>query len=497
MFACRPASLAPRPPRPALPACSRGVGGLLRVWGLLLLAAGPLAAQTPSASPIGTGILVDGIHANDLVTESLQPEVYNYHATCGSRRSFDYLQAQGVEVTRVTEGRLTPELLASRRLLFLNLVSAERPPFLVSEITAIREFVQAGGSLLVITDHSNCYYHTHVLGPLFAELDLASFTDTVCDVHPNTLDNGNAWLSITRFRTHPVTEGLRRLGIQTGGRVDPRFAVALSSEQAWADRWATDAFGHANAPGFYGNFRREADEASGPLGVALARDFGRGRIVVLGDQNMIGDTFLHYADNYRLWLNALAWLLDQPALRDAEAYCRWRQPRIVMYEPVGHPEFGCNEPSGLYYAYALVSRYWWTFASDRWVEPADLLVVGYNQDILPPEDVAAVVRHLRRGRNLLILNTESQLLWDELGLLSQVFQAMALEKSAPQVRDGKSVWELPGGGAIHLVGPDALLDNGLLAPPMQEPTEAQRQQEQRLLAAIRDALPPTTTPRPQ
>lgn len=474
--------------------------GLVRLVGFILawLAATGLWAQqgrrplaVEAAPPRqAEGILIDGIHAHDLTTVSLGPRIYDYHETCGSRRSFDYLRAQGVRCTRVTEGPLTSELLSHYRLLFINLISAERPPFLVPEILAIRDFVAGGGSLLVIVDHSNCYYHAHHLMPLFAELQTAVFTDTACDVPPNTLDHGNAWLSISRFRPHPVTEGLQRLGMQTGGRVDPRYAVALTSSKGWADRWSTDAFGHENSPGFYGNFQRDADEPAGPMGVVLARNFGRGRMVVISDQNMIGDTFLHYADNYRLWLNSVAWLLEDPKLKDAEAYCRWRQPRIVLYEPAGHPEFACNECDGLYFAFVLASRYWWTFASNRWPEPCDLLVVGYNNYVLPPEDLAAMVRHLRSGRNLLILNSESALLWDELGVVSQVLTALGIEKPAEKKQEGKLILELPGCGSIQLLGPDTVLDNGRLASAIKAPTKSQRQYGQMLLDAIHASLSP-------
>ena len=79
------------------------------------------------------------------------------------------VEAVGAGHERVAAGRLTPERLAAHKLLFVNLVSAEREPFLVSEILAIRSFIEQGGSLLVITDHSNCYYHTYRLKPLFEQ----------------------------------------------------------------------------------------------------------------------------------------------------------------------------------------------------------------------------------------------------------------------------------------------------------------------------------------
>jgi hypothetical protein len=457
----------------------------LRLLGSVLLAV--VALLSAAVADAGEGILIDGIHANDLSTVGLGPEVFEYHQTCGCRRSFEYLRAQGIRCDRATVGPLTSEQLAKYRLLFINLVSAERPPFLVSEIAAIRSFVEEGGSLLVVVDHSNCYYHTHRLKPLLAELDVESFYDSACEESTDLLGSGNGWIAITRFKTHPVTEGLQRLGMQTGGRVDPRFAVAWTSDRAWADAWSTEMFGHANGPGFYGNFSRDTGEASGPLGVVLAKTLGKGRIVLIADQNMIGESFLHYADNYRLWLNAVAWLLDDARLRDADAYQRWRTPRVVLYEPPDHPEFGRTEPDGAYLALVLLSRYWWTFAGDRWAEPCDLVVFAYDQCLLAEESVAAVVRHLKSGRNVLILNAEGQLLWEESSVVGQVLKALDLSPVKRQA-DGRLILDLPGCGSIHILGPDTVLDNGVLGPPTQAPDATQQEHDKRLLDAVREAL---------
>ncbi len=449
-----------------------------------------MALGMPAAAlAVGNGILIDGIHANDLSTVGLYPGVYEYHQTCGCRRWFDYLGAQGVHYDRVDQGSLTPELLSRYRMLFINLVSAERRPFLVSEIAAIRSFVHDGGSLLVVMDHSNAYFHAYRLMPLLKELDIEAQTDTTCEEPPHMLAGGNGWISITRFKPHPVTEGLQRVGMQSGGRVDPRFAVAVTSDRAWADRWYSGIFGEKNGAGYCGNFKRDPDEDSGPLGVVLAKDFGRGRIVIVADQNMIGETFLHYADNYRLWLNIMAWLLDDAKLRDARAYQMWRKPRIVLYEPSAHPEFSRSDIDGLYRAFALLTRYWWTFAGDRWAEPCDLLVFAYNQCPLSPEHAEAVAKHLRGGRNVLILNAESQLLDDSSGVVVQAERALGIDQAKSHEENGKLVYELPGCGRIYVLGPNTVLDNGVLAMPTDAPTEAQKQHEQLLLDAVRQTLP--------
>ena len=458
----------------------RILGGPLRAVAAVWLAVG---------SPLwAADVLIDGIHANDLTTVGLGPEVFEYHKTTGYRRLFEYLRSRGVVCDRVTEGRLDAQRLARCRLLFINLVSAERPPFLVSEIAAIRSFVHEGGSLLVITDHSNCYFHAHRLQPLFAELDLQSFTSTACDEPPHLLGNGKGWITVTRFKPHPVTAGLKCLALQTSGCVDPRFAVATTSPRSWADAWSTGLYGEENAPGFCGNFSRDPGEPPGPLGVVLARQLGRGRIVVVADQNMLGDCFANYADNCQLWLNAVAWLLGRESLGRVQPYLEWRSPRILCYEPYDHPAFGMPDSDGCYNAWVLLSRSWWTFANDRVSDPWDLLVFAFNDGELPAKAASAVAAHLARGKNVLVLNAHGDALDDASGVVGQVLKAAGVARPERRVQAGKLIFQLPAAGAIHVLGPDRLLDNWVLPPPIRPPTAAEKPRIEELLGAVRDAL---------
>jgi hypothetical protein len=57
----------------------------------------------------------------------------------------------------------------------------------VSEIRAIRSYVAEGGSLFIITDHSNSYFHAHHLQPLLTCLGIRTSTSTACEEPPRTL----------------------------------------------------------------------------------------------------------------------------------------------------------------------------------------------------------------------------------------------------------------------------------------------------------------------
>ncbi len=461
-------------------------------------------------------ILIDKVHANDYSHVGLQKDRYDYHEQSGFRLAFDYLRSQGVKTANHTEGRLDGEKLAGHRLLFINLVSAERPPFLVSEIRAIVAFVRSGGSLFIITDHSNAYFHAYRLAPLLDEFGIEVPTDTACDVAPHTLGSGNGWILIEDFSKHPLTEGLRRIAFQTGGLVDERFAVARTSPQSWADAWQTTAYAESNAMGFFGNFARDEGERSGPLGVVLAKEFdqefgqecGRGRIVIVGDQNIFSDICIDYADNYRLWINAIAWLLHEPAKResgntagqtggnagghadentdgntednpvaatfpglsDPAAYRAFRKPRILLAEDFGIGAFGTDDRYGCYHLMSLMRRDYSLLADDRYEEPYDLVVLPNGHLEMNAAIVDLLVGHLRRGKAVLALHTSTQVTTEPKSVLMRVVRKMGVQTPRFQrIDDIRSVAAIPGAGSIYLFPPEFPLFNNMLPSPSTKP----------------------------
>lgn len=452
-------------------------------------AAHPLEGRAP--------ILVDSIHAHNYLKTGLEPGNYNYHSLYAYRRAFESLADRGFAYEEATDGQIDAARLAGRKMLFLNLVSADRPPFLMPEIAAIRDFVAGGGGLFVVTDHSNCYFHAHVLRPLFTELGLVTHTDTACEVPPHILGRGNGWITISRFEPHPVTRGLHEIAMQSGGRVDRRWAVALTSDEAWADRWQTEDYGHGDFPGYYGNWEQDPDEEAGPLGIVAAKDFGRGRIVVTADQNMLGDVFLNYADNYRLWLNSAAWLLGEPSMADAKPYIARRSPRVLLFEDYENALFGGSHDIGYHHALVLISRHYWTFTTSRLadVEQPDLIVFALDDPTLSPESSAAAAVHLLRGRHILVLDNQPG---DPLAtkLVKAISAALPEGRKLRLVEDTLEVTklELPGGGQIRLLNSPARFDNYCLETPIDPPRPGQEARAKELLQHFQDLLPKAGSP---
>ncbi len=454
---------------------------------------------TPLVAPIANAprILIDSIHAHNSIEHGLEPGVYEYHQTAGYCTAIGYLRARGIGCDEIKSGSLDPATLAKYKMLFINLVSADLPPYSVPEIAAIKSFVESGGSLLVIVDHTNCYFHAYKLGPLMQELGIELHTDSACDKAPRTLGSSCTWITITNFKPHPITQGLQVIAMQTGGTVDDRYAIATTSEAAWADNWSVHPYSADDNPGMFGNGKFDPGERTGKLGVVLARELGKGKIVVVGDQNMLSDNFIRYAENYKLWLNTVAWLMDggDPAsaagwasLRDPRAFVQWKSPRILCCENYENSSFGATDPNQFFYFYSYLLRSRWTFASDDLSGEADLMILGGDQPRLAPAKLDALIAHLRAGRNILMLQSTGFAAVTGDGVTGQLKAKLGkpqiLETSKTLVATYPQV-----SGRIVLMRDSELLQNGRFSAPTVAPDAAQKGRETIVEAIIEAMLP--------
>jgi hypothetical protein len=462
---------------------ARSTGGVAL---LSLLWASAICGCASPAAPCPGRVLIDSIHAhNALKPATSEAQAYDYHHVNAIRRALLYLKARGVGLDEVTTGRLEPALLAKYRMLFVNLVSGDLPPFMVAEINAIRDYVHGGGSLLLITDHTNCYYHAWKLAPLLEELGIEVTLEMACEGDADQLGRGggNGWIAVRRFARHPVTDSLRWIAFQSGGTVDGRHAIATTSSEAWGDLWQVRPYGDGVEPGYYGNFQKDPGERTGPLGVVLARQLGRGRIVVVADQNVFGDPFLHYADNWRLWLNAVGWLMDEPRLADAQAYEACFSPRIVFYEAFG-PDAHWGDPreDGCFNTFAQVTRRLGAFARDDLAGRHDVIVFADDSHNLPATQAAALVSHLRAGRGAVFLQADELALEHRQGLIGGLVSALGDPR---QTREKDCLYlSWPAGGQVAILRQMAAYTNRQISPPTTLPKPSATLHLARLLEVI-------------
>lgn len=426
-------------------------------------------------------VLIDARHANDFSDVPFSSLEINYHRIYSFRRAFENLAALGVRIERF-EGPepLDAALLARCGVLFLNLPSPEKAPFLLSEIVAIKEFIENGGAAFFIVEHSNCYFHARLLTPLFNELDVVAQEATVCDA-TRKLGDGVGWIYFDEFAERPVTQGVKRIAFQTGGPVDPRWAVAWSSEKSWADAPNVPLYGEASLD-FLGNLEPEKREFVGRQGVVLAKNFGRGKIVAVGDQNMFSRFFFNYLDNDRLWFNAFAWILDRPELANVAAVrAKTIKTEVVLcWEELSQTpttkRFGDPDANGYYHLFAHLNRKRVAVAvadverADEWKTNVALLIGGGEN--ASDAALAFAFRQIKSGRTLIVLDPESNVLTNDKTLVYKLLRKLAENEIAPNETPVfnetslKARIDFANGGRLTLIrGAENSFDNSSVPKP--------------------------------
>lgn len=272
----------------------------------MTLAAGCTQETFQKPSGEGSWVLVDLVHTHlqNPIDHRLDRGVYAYQGVHGYARLFDHLGDHGFPWTATRTRRIDASLLDGFSVLFINLLHDGASDFEPDEIAAIQAFVQAGGGLFVIADHTNVYRHAERLNPLLVPMGIEVGYHTALDSESVA---GSAWILIRNLSAHPTNAGIELISFQTGGTLATDFGTAFLSEAGFGDSWDED-----NSEGFYGNWAFDGDPELEPQGadvaVVAAAEFGAGRVVVVGDQNIYGDVWLHFADNFAHALNGFEWV---------------------------------------------------------------------------------------------------------------------------------------------------------------------------------------------
>lgn len=203
-----------------------------------------------------------------------------------------------------------------RTLMGINLPFAgedrrAQPAFTPEEIDAVRTWVEHGGSLLLIADHAPFGESSAALAETFGVTMHRGFTeipDESSDPMEFSRDNG-------RLADHPITAGIdslariERVLTFTGQSLDgPDGATVLLTLPSTAIEYVPVAQGEG---------RTEMREEKAGSAQGLAFEYGKGRVVVLGEAAMLTAQVYkddHFGmntpgcDNQKFALNIMHWL---------------------------------------------------------------------------------------------------------------------------------------------------------------------------------------------
>jgi hypothetical protein len=257
-------------------------------------------------------VIVDRRHSRKQPLNAvIGPNEYRYNHMHGMGFLGAELQRRGVVFDRA-KGSLTAKRLGGASMVFINLPSGDGPGFSHAEVLSLNAFVRAGGGLVLLTDHTNAYFHGEMLAPLAQALGFEIPPVTACDKAPGfTMSPRTTTWIVPRVQgEHPILRGVQRLALMTAGALFPApeselSVLATTSPKGWQDFW--NPYKKPNSAGLTGNMAQDIDEPDEAVSVLIAGQVGQGRVVVLSDQNAWGSIMLGVEDNLQLALNAFSW----------------------------------------------------------------------------------------------------------------------------------------------------------------------------------------------
>jgi hypothetical protein len=185
-----------------------------------------------------------------------------------------HFRALGIPARR-TASLARSDLESASGLVLMN-INQEIPE---EELAAVWEFVEDGGALLVLGDHTfwksrGVNWLNVVLEPIDISYNFDSAQFFI-----------GGWLNSYRFLHHPLTFGI------TGERNKPGIVVGASlAVRPPAKPLIVGAFGFSDAgdvygdsTGYLGNLHYDRGEPLGDLVLAASQRYGRGKVLVFGD----------------------------------------------------------------------------------------------------------------------------------------------------------------------------------------------------------------------
>lgn len=250
----------------------------------LVLAAALIGAQVLGFSSDGRAELPS---TPPIVFDVGHGEIFNPVGDGAGQLSRFYAACSHVAPVSTYDGPITHKSLEGVGVYVLAGPMKELAP---QEIIALARFVQGGGGLLVAL---------HVSSPAarLTELFGIVVTNYVVSEPEGRLDDQGQAFQVTRFAPHPVTMGLRSMGVwgTWGLKAEaPAEVVVMTTDHAFVDKDRDGAAG--------------PEEPVAEFGIVAVAHAGHGRVVVVADDAPFIDTYLGREDNASFAANAMAWL---------------------------------------------------------------------------------------------------------------------------------------------------------------------------------------------
>jgi len=201
----------------------------------------------------------------------------------------------------------------------LLVISAPAVPLMEGELTLIKQYIDKGGNLLLLTDPNNAN-----LNPLLDMLGVRVLAGTLVDGQSKLYGiDDPSFVLASEYTKHPITKGFKTITVYPAtaalevDATSPFKAEALlsSAKQSWTE---TNVIA--------GKIRFDAGgvEKAGPLNFAyaLTRTINKDteqRIVVVGDGDFLSNTYIGNVGNLDMGLRLVNWLIHDDKFIDIPA----------------------------------------------------------------------------------------------------------------------------------------------------------------------------------
>ncbi len=260
----------------------------------------------------GTRVYYDAYHgARHLWNRDNLRHHHAYHTVSGYNRFYRTLQEAGFEVDVASSHGFDRDQLEDYDVFFVGEQTNHGRFMTDREVEDLRDWVEDGGGLFAMAEHSNAFFMTDVFNRLFRGWPVKARNDTISE-RGRPPPFPPAWVTVSApDEPHPAAEGVREYILFAGCSMDTPHGILFTSEDAWADYY------QANKPPVHnGDGQRQSGELPGPLAGAAAFDQGDGRVVVAGDHNAFSNPNLYWGDHHRFATQSFHWLAGRRLNRD-------------------------------------------------------------------------------------------------------------------------------------------------------------------------------------
>jgi len=237
------------------------------------------AQMTVIGPRIPMRVLVDNAHGTWEPTDVVMDEV-NFG------KSVTYTYSNLVDLLRCYCGHCdtTNKPLTADRLSGYSVVVLKTPsiPFQQAEMDAIWEYVEGGGSLFVLGDHTNLFGMSYYLNQVLQPYRVSFQYDDLYDLHTGGF---NTWVKRSQDASPIASVMPARMRFETGSSIS---APSLASDLLVVRGAGCEPLDWAN-PGFFGNISYETDESYGAYLSAVMVRAGKGRVIAFSDSTVLSN----------------------------------------------------------------------------------------------------------------------------------------------------------------------------------------------------------------